>query len=178
MESANKKIHPYLRASTWCHKEQMTSIHIKKITTDDPLYAQELDLRYRILRKPLGYSRADVIFPFENESLHFVALEGNDADDSKVVGCVLFKPDNNMNETRSGRLFQMAVDATVQGKGVGTQLVAFLESALIERGDVDIITLHARSVAIEFYKKNRYEIYGDAFVEVGVSHEHMRKKIA
>ena len=35
------------------------------IGLDAPEYAQELDLRWRVLRKPLGHGREAVSFPFE-----------------------------------------------------------------------------------------------------------------
>ncbi|MFA5812361.1 MAG: GNAT family N-acetyltransferase [bacterium] len=82
------------------------------ITTADPLYQQELALRFELLRKPLNMPQGSEAFPFEEESLHLVAVEGG-----RVVGCVLFKPEGN-----SGRIFQMAVAKDFQGRGAGTAM--------------------------------------------------------
>ena len=64
-------------------------IKIIEITTNEDLYAQEIDVRYEMLRKPLGQGRDTVTFTFETspESLHLVCLDG-----TKVIGCVLFYP--------------------------------------------------------------------------------------
>ncbi len=136
------------------------------ITPDDPLYEGELELRFRVLREPLGHTRQDVAFPFERDSLHLVAHE-----DGAVVGCVLFHTEN----ARSGRLFQMAVAA--QGRGLGAQLVRALEQALRERG-VQHVHMHARASAIGFYEKLGYQVYGEPFVEVGIEHRPMQRWLA
>jgi predicted GNAT family N-acyltransferase len=137
------------------------------ITPDHPLYAQELELRYRVLRQPLGHARADVPFPFERESLHLVLCEGG-----SVLGCVLFHPE----DARSGRLFQMAIAAEQQGRGLGRDLVRALEEELQRRGFVEV-HLHARAPVAAFYERLGYELYGEPFVEVGVAHVLMRRSL-
>ena len=80
----------------------MEPLDLLFIDVADPAYEGECALRFRILREPLGFTRADVAFPFEAESLHLVAVDA----DGVVRGCVLFHPDGR----GGGRLFQMAVD--------------------------------------------------------------------
>jgi ribosomal protein S18 acetylase RimI-like enzyme len=135
----------------------------------DPRYVGELDLRYRVLRVPLGMGRETVRFPFEDDSLHLVAQD--DVDDA-VIGCVLFYPDND----GGGRLFQMAVDDTLQRGGVGRALVTRLEAHLADIG-VARVHLHARDSAIGFYQRLGYVMYGEPFGEVGVEHRHMAKSL-
>jgi GNAT superfamily N-acetyltransferase len=137
------------------------------IGLDAPEYAQELDLRWRILRQPLGFARDAVVFPFEAESLHLVAL---DAD--RVVGCVLFHPEG----TESGRLFQMAVEPDRQGTGLGTRLVRVLEAEVARRGFREVI-LHARDTAVGFYARLGYAPVGAAYTEVGIPHQNMRRSL-
>jgi ribosomal protein S18 acetylase RimI-like enzyme len=131
----------------------------------EPLYQEELELRFRVLREPLGQSRDTVQFPFEKDSLHLVAREG-----AAVVGCVLFHPEAG----ERGRLFQMAVEARLQGQGVGAALVRRLEQELRTRG-IREVTLHARQTAVAFYERLGYSVEGDPFVEVGLPHRHMRR---
>ena len=137
------------------------------IDPSHPLYSQELELRFRILREPLGHTRESVKFPFEKESLHLVALDGGE-----VIGCVLFNPEN----PRSGRLFQMAVRKDLQGTGLGRQLVRRLEEEVRSRGYTHI-HLHAREPVCGFYERLGYAIYGDRFEEVGIPHRHMQKDL-
>ncbi len=143
-------------------------MELRFITTADALYPDELELRYAVLREPLGHSRADVIFPFEHECLHLVALE----DARNVVGCVLFRPE----DATSGRLLQMAVAPTLQGQGLGRELVRALEAELCQRG-VREVHLHARGDAVPFYEHLGYAVFGEPFVEVSIRHRHMRRAL-
>jgi predicted N-acetyltransferase YhbS len=137
------------------------------VELDSPEYAQELDLRWRILRQPLGLARDAVSFPFEVESLHLVALDG-----ARVVGCVLFHPEGS----ETGRLFQMAVEPDRQGTGLGTRLVRALEAEVARRGFREII-LHARDTAVGFYARLGYAPFGPPYVEVGIPHQNMRRSL-
>ena len=131
------------------------------------LYASELDLRFRILREPIGHTRDDVRFTFEDRSLHLVAV-----DKARVMGCVLFHPDDH----GGGRLYQMAVHGSLQGQGLGTQLVNRLEIELRSR-QTERIHLHARDVAVAFYERLGYRCVGEPFDEVGIVHYMMEKEL-
>lgn len=133
---------------------------------DDPLSAQERALRFEALRRPLGMPPGSEIFPFEEESLHLVAIE-----DGRVIGCVLFRPQGG-----SGRLFAMAVDEAARGRGVGAALVARLEAHLRDQGFEEVF-LHARDHALGFYEKLGYRIEGAPFEEVGLEHRLMKKDL-
>jgi ribosomal protein S18 acetylase RimI-like enzyme len=146
----------------------MTPERLMFIGNDSPDYASELDLRWRVLRKPLGHGREAVAFPFEAESLHLVALDGQ-----RVVGCVLFHPEG----PGTGRLFQMAVEPDRQGSGLGTRLVRALEAEVARRGFHEV-TLHARDSAVGFYARLGYQAFGEPYVEVGIPHQSMRKTLS
>ena len=145
----------------------MSSEQLTFIGVDAPEYAQELDLRWRVLRRPLGLERDAVLFPFDRESLHLVAIDGG-----RVVGCVLFHPEG----TETGRLFQMAVEPARQGTGLGTRLVHALEDDLAARGFREV-TLHARDTAVSFYARLGYQPVGPPYVEVGIPHQNMRRDL-
>ena len=148
------------------------------ITPDHPLYAEELELRFRVLREPLGHGRADVLFPFERESLHLVLVEAG-----RVVGCVLFHPESARapegalrQSTTGGRLFQMAVATERQGRGDGRALIQALEAELLRR-DLVHVHLHARAAVVGFYERLGYVCHGEPFLEVGIEHRHMRRTL-
>ena len=134
---------------------------------DDPRLESERELRFRVLREPLGFSRADVVVDGEETSLHLVAL-----DDDRVVGCVLLTP----KSPRLGKLRQMAVDPSRQGTGLGRALVLHLERELRARG-FEEVELHARDHAVGFYEKLGYVKEGEPFVEVRIPHLRMRKRL-
>ncbi len=140
---------------------------LRWVGTSDPLHQAELELRWRVLRAPLGHPRDATRFPFEAESLHLLALDAGD-----VVGCVLFHPEGPL----TGRLFQMAVEPKRQRSGIGQWLVQTLEEEVARRG-FRTVTLHAREPAVPFYRRLGYEVFGEPFVEVGISHRHMRRSV-
>ena len=131
-------------------------------------YQGELDLRYRVLREPLGLGRHEVTFAGEEESLHVVArpMEGTR---ESVVGCVLF-------DFASGRLRAMAVLPSLQRTGLGARLVRRLEDELTAR-EVREGLLHARADVVGFYERLGYAVHGEPFVEVGIPHRAMAKKL-
>jgi ribosomal protein S18 acetylase RimI-like enzyme len=138
------------------------------IHPEHPLYPEELELRFRVLREPLGFPRSAVTFPFEAASLHLVLRQGG-----AVVGCVLFHPE----DAQGGRLFQMAVTPSLQGRGLGARLVTALEAELGRRG-FSHVHLHARATVAPFYERLGYAVYGEPFTEVNIPHRHMRKALA
>lgn len=143
-------------------------MELRFITPEDSFYPGELELRFRVLREPLGHPREAVTFPFEGESLHLVAIDAG-----QVVGCVLFHPES----PGDGRLFQMAVTPSRQGSGLGRELVRRLEAELTRRGFGEV-HLHARAPVVPFYEKLGYAVFGDPFEEVGIPHRHMRRHLA
>lgn len=146
----------------------MSSVQVKRITMDDPLYQQERDLRNRILLRPIGIPD----FGWEHndgKSWHFVATE-----DNTVIGCVvLVRLDQQGAKTQ---LIQMAVEEAYQGKGVGKRLVEHLIK-FAEGNEVEEIQIHARADVTIFYERLGFEITGDPFEEVGIKHRHMLMKL-
>ena len=145
----------------------MHELELVFIEPHGPRYDAERELRFRVLREPLGMTREQVGFAFEGDALHLVLLDGDG-----VVGCVLFHPDG----AGGGRLFQMAVAPERQGQGLGRRLVTHLEESLRARGIVRVV-LHARADAIGFYAALGYAEVGAAYVEIGIPHQNMAKAL-
>ena len=139
-------------------------ITIKQIAMQDSLYQEERELRNKILLRPFGLP--DHAWEMKDtRSWHFVALENNE-----VVACVVLCPFEN--EERA-QLMQMAVDNSLQGKGVGKLLVEALITFCKEQGIKEMMC-HARENAIPFYEKMNFERYDEEFVEVGIKHYKMK----
>ncbi|MET0389116.1 MAG: GNAT family N-acetyltransferase [Polyangiales bacterium] len=141
---------------------------LRFVDVTDPLYQHALELRYRVLREPLGRPRSEVTFPFEAACIHLVAI-----DDNQTRGCVMFHPETE----RSGRLMQMAVDSAIQGRGLGRLLVQTLEAELVRRGWLQV-QLHARAPMVGFYERLGYTTYGEPYLEIGLPHQSMHKTLA
>ncbi|MDR2948568.1 MAG: GNAT family N-acetyltransferase [Prevotella sp.] len=139
----------------------------KVIISDTPDYDKMVDLRYRILREPLGLTFSPEYLEKEKNDILCVCEEN-----SSVIGCCILTPVDN----RIIQLRQMAVDNSIQKKGIGAKVLHFAEQTARERGFNRII-LHARKVAVGFYLKYNYNIIGEEFTEVGIPHYEMEKII-
>lgn len=131
-------------------------------------YAQELDLRNKILREPIG-KKLDLSDTLDDDrQIHIGAfLENN------VIGCIIIAP---LESKAVAKLRQMAVSSSMQGNGVGRKLMIAAESFLKEEG-YSIIELSARITAEEFYKKLGYKTVGNIFYEHNMQHIKMIKVI-
>ena len=140
---------------------------LKIIDYGTPEYHQMVDLRYNVLRKPLGLT-------FTPEDLE---QEKNDVlmgcfDDDKLEGCCLLTPFSK----NALRLRQMAVGMGIQGKGIGRVLMNFAENIARDMGNEKIL-MHARHSAVGFYEKLGYKICSDEFEEVSIPHYVMEKEL-
>lgn len=141
---------------------------IKEIKYGSIDYKNEVELRDKVLRKPLGLKFTKEQLDEEKEQFHFCAF-----DNEKIIGCLLLKPQSNAVI----QMRQVAVDDVEQGKGIGRQLVLFAEKFALEKKFKEII-LHARDTAIPFYENLGYEKIGGGFVEVTIPHWEMKKSLS
>ncbi|MCK9424967.1 MAG: GNAT family N-acetyltransferase [Ignavibacteriaceae bacterium] len=141
------------------------NIVIKQIAFDGAEHKKEIELRYKVLRRPIGLNYTQEQLDAEKDEFHFAAFDGE-----KLAGCLLMKAiDKDEIKMR-----QVAVDETYQGKGVGKALVLYSEKFAAENG-FSVITLHARKTAVPFYAHLGYEIVGEEFIEVSLPHFKMKK---
>jgi predicted GNAT family N-acyltransferase len=138
---------------------------VKIIDFGTKQYKQMVDLRYHILRKPLGMSFTQEELDDEKNNIHLGCF-----DDDKLEGCCMLVPVDNATI----QLRQMAVIAGLQGKGIGKVLMQFAENISRDLGYKKII-MHARKTAIGFYEKLGYTTTGKEFLEVTIPHFAMEK---
>ena len=128
-------------------------------------YQKMVDLRYEILRKPLGLKFSDDELEKEKEDILIGAF-----DDEKLLACCLITREKG----NTCRLRQMAVQNNMQGKGIGATMMNFAENVARDRG-FRTMSMHARKTAIGFYEKLGYKVDGDEFQEVTIPHFVMLK---
>ena len=143
-------------------------IRISEIVHGSEAYQLECALRNRILREPLGLSLYDEDLEREQAFRHFGAYEGD-----RLVGCLIAVP----LEGGVFQLKQMAIDTSLQGRGLGRQLMVGVESRLGKAGAREL-RLHARESAIGFYERLGFAKEGRRFEEIGIPHFLMRKSLA
>ncbi|MBF0577100.1 GNAT family N-acetyltransferase [Dysgonomonas sp. GY617] len=144
-------------------------MELKLITYQSPEYDEMVALRYSVLREPLGlvFTKEDLLKD-ENDLLLVACLPKSE----RIVGCCILTP---LNE-HTVQLRQMAIAPFMQGKGLGAQLLQFAENTAKDLQH-RYIYLHARKIAVDFYKKHNYTIEGDQFTEVGIPHFEMLKQL-
>lgn len=131
----------------------MKMLEVRNIATIEPHYKQEWELRNNVLLRPLGIPDNSWEISDEN-AWHFDATENN-----RVVACAVLAP---LESKSKARLIQVAVDVTLQGKGVGKILInSILKFA--KKEELKEIVCHSRASANKFYKKLGFEIYGESF---------------
>lgn len=140
---------------------------IRLIQYDSPEYRQQVQLRFDVLRAPLGLQFTDEFLQKDRLDLMFGYFE-----ESEILGCCQLSDIGN----HIFQLRQMAVSPKMQGKNLGKKLVTFVEDYVQRKGAKKIV-LHAREVARGFYEKIGYHIQGEKFLEVGIPHYNMEKEL-
>lgn len=126
---------------------------IEPSTPED--FANYYEMRWQILRAPLGLPRGSEKDSLEEVSYHLIA---KDADDT-FVGVAKFKP---FSDTVA-QISHIAVDESRRAQGVGRKLVERLEQEAQSRGYLEVF-LTARDYNIPYFEKLGYKL-GDEEVE-------------
>ena len=111
------------------------------------------DLRYRILREPLGKERGSERNEGDDTGTHFGLYE------NKVLIAVARL--DRVDETTCQARF-VAVESNLQGKGYGRKIMTALENEALGLGYQKLI-LHARDYALPFYEKLGYTLVGPSY---------------
>jgi len=103
----------------------------------------------------------------DHESTHLVAIEAD-----RVIGTcrLLFRGD-------VARLGRLAVDPDRRGEGIAAGLLALADRVAVEQG-ANAISLHAQTYARRLYLDAGYEERGPEFVEEGIEHVAMGKRLS
>lgn len=140
-------------------------MEIRIIEHGSPEYAEMVELRNEVLRKPLLLHYTEEYLENEKDTTLIACFKKE-----RLVGCCLLR----VISEEVIQLQQMAVATGLQGKGIGKKLIEFAEETAINRGFYKLF-MHARKSAVGFYKKLGYEVLGDEFEEVTIPHFMMRK---
>lgn len=126
------------------------------------------DLRRRVLRD--GRADSNVVFAEDNVpgGFHLGAYLG-----SRLVGVGSFSPEATPHRPGAvaWRLRGMAVDASVQGQGVGTALLEEAVRRLRGMG-ATVLWANGRDSALGFYERHGWKVHGDGFVTGDVNLPH------
>lgn len=127
-----------------------------------------LDLRHRVFCVEQGVPKREEIDGRDGDAIHLVALQ---PEDGRVVGtCRLLLVDRTM------QLSRLAVEPDARRHGIATALLheADREAAAAR---AKRIVLHAQTYARELYVADGYEERGRTFIEAGIEHVAMEKRL-
>ncbi|MBR4036857.1 MAG: GNAT family N-acetyltransferase [Oscillospiraceae bacterium] len=127
-------------------------LEVRDIKYGTPDYNKTLDLRNKVMRKPLGLDIYDEDFSFEKNALIVGAFQ-----EEQLIGVGTM--------TFSGTVFRLeylCVDNEIQSHGTGSEMLKKLEQKALARGG-EKITLDARVSAQHFYEKHGYSTSGQVF---------------
>ncbi len=142
-------------------------IEIKQIRSGTDQYREELQLRNRVLRTPLGLSLFDEDLASEINDFHIGAFDGN-----VLIGTLILTILSKMEV----KMRQVCVDEVWRGKNVGAKLVVYAEEFARKKG-YRTVMLNARKTVVGFYERLGYEKIGGEFIEVTIPHQKMQKKL-
>ena len=127
-------------------------ITIKTITAKETF-----DIRLEVLRKniPLPYEfKGD----FDADTFHLGAFK-----DEKLIAVSSFmKSENNNFKGKQYQLRGMATLDNYQGFGAGKRLIVKAVE-ILRKKNIDCLWCNARVIALDFYKKQGFLIFGDKF---------------
>jgi predicted GNAT family N-acyltransferase len=100
----------------------------------------------------------------DEPALHWLALDANE----QAIACARLLPD--------GHIGRMAVLPQWRGRGVGQALLETALQAARERG-LPVVKLSAQNRAVPFYARFGFQAVGPEYLEAGIAHVAMIKKL-
>jgi N-acetylglutamate synthase-like GNAT family acetyltransferase len=128
-------------------------------------YERALMFRWEMLSKPLGQPPGSQREPWEDKSLHLVAIEGRE-----IVGCVLLYPESK----EMALLTQLALCERPRERAYGKKMIRRLES-VVETMGIKQILLEATSEWISLFIKLGYRLIGEPVIREGAYYHCMSK---
>lgn len=99
--------------------------------------------------------------------MHFLVY-----DDEKYVGTFRL----TINQNQIAKLQRFCVLADYRGQGYGSYAMEFVEG-LCEGEKVKKIVFDAQCTAVHFYERLGYKVFSDEFMEAGIKHVKMLKRL-
>jgi predicted GNAT family N-acyltransferase len=141
-------------------------VEVRQALTGDEVNAA-LSLRSRVFCEEQGVSFEADQDGRDQEATHIVAI-----DDGAVIGTcrLLFRGP-------VARLGRLAVERDRRGDGVGAAILKEADRVAVDAG-AESIALHAQTYALALYEAAGYSEYGPTFIEEGIEHVAMEKRLA
>ena len=144
----------------------MSELSCKLVSSDLELEAA-FEVRRQVFVREQGISEDLVLDKHDREALQMVAMN-----EGRVIGTarVQFLP------AHQAKIERMAVLKSLRHKGIGREIISFLDEELKNR-NVRQVVLHAQYPVVPFYQACGFEETGLPFWETGIKHIKMRKQL-
>ena len=126
------------------------------------------NFRWEKLRKPLGMPKDTLKDDKEQDSCHLIAVDS----DEEVVGTGRL----HFNSKQEGQIRYMAVNESIQRKGLGSSIVLELEMMAKKKGAKRMV-LNARENAVNFYLSLGYKELEPYESDTDIPHTTMSKEL-
>lgn len=103
---------------------------------------------------------------YEDEAIHFICY-----DDEKVIGAGRLR-----FVGEHGKLERICVLKPYRGKSFGKKIIEAMEKEIVNNNYSKAL-LNAQTHAKEFYERIGYQVISDEFIEAGIPHVTMEKKL-
>jgi predicted GNAT family N-acyltransferase len=140
---------------------------IVRLARDAAEVAEALELRRRVFYDEQGIRPEADRDGRDGDALHVIAFEGG-----ALVGTCRVVVVGEV-----AMLGRLAVKRADRGHGVGRAVLESAEQSARSAG-ARRVALHAQLPVLSFYEKNGYSAYGAVFVEEGIDHVAMEKRLA
>ena len=142
------------------------SVEIRRVASPAEMEAA-LEVRHRVFCVEQGVPKREEIDGRDGDAIHLVAVE-----QGRVLGtCRLLFVDRTVQFSR------LAVDADARPRGIATRQLQAADAEAIGARARRIV-LHAQTYARDLYLADGYEPRGHVFVEAGIEHIAMEKRLA
>lgn len=139
-------------------------------TTDllSTTYADALAIRKTVFVEEQNVDESLEIDDLEDQTLHLVGYVKN------IPACTarLLKKENG-----DIKIQRVAVLKDYRGTGLGLKLIQEIERLAIKELNGSRLILDSQDHAIAFYEKADFTVEGDGFLDAGIPHHFMKKKI-
>ena len=142
----------------------MTEVRVASTSSE---VDEALELRRRVYVGEQGVSLEADRDGLDPTAVHVVAVEGG-----RIVGTCRLVFEHGL-----ARLGRMAVESDMRGRGLGAALLAEAESQARTAG-AERIRLHAQLAARSLYERGGFQVQGVEFLEEGIPHLTMEKRLA
>lgn len=132
---------------------------VKKVSVEEILPIRSAELREGLDPEQCRFEDDD-----DEEAVHLGLFN-----EGKIIGCVsVFHASNeNFTDPNQHRYRGMAVSKDYQGMALGNLILNKADRIVLDRGG-DFIWMTARERAVNFYRRNGYNVVGTAFDVPGI----------